>query len=182
MSGQSGGRHGDLRQVPANTLTGGNTYNFELEVVDSANVPEGTFSAASNTITVKPALTVATPTASAPNLDLDQAETVTGNSVNRGIALHLQLAGVDRGRLQRHGVLLGQQRNRTDAGQHGHLQHPAQHPDYPRWLHLQTEDNRQRLNAKHINLLRSQTVSVSSRLTSATTPTISLNVIVRTRT
>jgi hypothetical protein len=71
--------------IPSNTLDGGNAYNFELEVTDSASAPEGAFSTASNTITVSPQLAIpSTPAISASKLDLNQPEVVTGTIPSSG--------------------------------------------------------------------------------------------------
>src|SRR5271157_1164488 len=69
----------------ANTLTVGNTYAFELQVTDSAMLPEVAISPASSTVTVSSALTApAKPTVSATALDLDQALTVSGTIPSTG--------------------------------------------------------------------------------------------------
>ena len=72
--------------VPGGTLSAGNTYNFELEVTDSATAQGSAFSAASNTISVYSQLTApSTPAISASKLDNDQAETVTSVVPSTGI-------------------------------------------------------------------------------------------------
>ncbi|MGP8158309.1 MAG: hypothetical protein ACLPWO_01665, partial [Thermoplasmata archaeon] len=69
----------------ASTLTAGNTYAFELQVTDSAMLPEVMISLASSTVTVSSALTApAKPTVSATALDLDQALTVSGTIPSTG--------------------------------------------------------------------------------------------------
>jgi hypothetical protein len=73
--------------IPANTLSGGNTYNFELEVTDSATAQESAFSASSSTVTVYSPLTApSAPAITAPKLDVDQVETVTGTIPSSGAA------------------------------------------------------------------------------------------------
>jgi hypothetical protein len=65
--------------IPANTLTIGNTYNFELQVTDSASTPDTVASAQSATVVVASQLiTPTTPSVSATALDVDQPETVNG--------------------------------------------------------------------------------------------------------
>jgi hypothetical protein len=64
--------------IPGNTLAAGNSYNFAIEIADSASSPESAFSASSNTITVTSTATSQKPGISAPNLDADEIETVTG--------------------------------------------------------------------------------------------------------
>jgi len=65
--------------IPINTLTVGDTYNFELKVTDSASTSEMRTSPASSTVTVKSALTApVAPSDSATKLDVNQALTITG--------------------------------------------------------------------------------------------------------
>ena len=61
--------------IPAGTLAGGNTYNFALEVTDSSNTPESSFSASSNTITVAVTPTATSLTPSASQLTVGQSIT-----------------------------------------------------------------------------------------------------------
>jgi hypothetical protein len=64
--------------VPANTLSGGNTYQFELELLDSATVHEVAVSSSSPSITVSaPAVSTNTPILSAQYIDVDQPETIS---------------------------------------------------------------------------------------------------------
>ena len=77
-SGQASGNTVTCNIV-GGTLAGSQNYIFELKVSDSASTPEITTSSASPTVAVAPQLTpAATPAASAPKLDVDQAETITG--------------------------------------------------------------------------------------------------------
>jgi hypothetical protein len=85
-SGQSAGNTVTCA-IPGNTLASGDTYNFALEVVDSATAQESSFSASSNAITVySPIAAPSTPAVSEPKLDFDQAETVTGTMPSAGIS------------------------------------------------------------------------------------------------
>ncbi len=74
--------------IPANTLVGGDFYNFELAVTDSASNPETTTSAQNlETVTVAAALAPpTTPTVSATALDVNQALTVTSAIPSSGTA------------------------------------------------------------------------------------------------
>ncbi len=73
--------------VPANTLTGGSTYAFELQVTDSAYSAETQTSVPSNTVTVGSTLAApGTPSVSATSLDRNQALTVTGSIPTTGTA------------------------------------------------------------------------------------------------
>ncbi len=65
--------------IPANTLTAGDTYSFKLRANDSASTPDTNISAASANVVVSSALTApSAPTVSATKLDANQALTVNG--------------------------------------------------------------------------------------------------------
>jgi hypothetical protein len=63
--------------IAPNTLTGGDTYNFELQESDGAGVAEVATSAASPTVTVSPMLSAAAPTPATPTIDVGQTLLVT---------------------------------------------------------------------------------------------------------
>jgi len=65
--------------VPANTLSAGDTYNFELEVTDSASSPETATSAASPTVSASTTLTAGSPSPAAVTLDNGQSVDLTAN-------------------------------------------------------------------------------------------------------
>ncbi|MGC2788899.1 MAG: thermopsin family protease [Thermoplasmata archaeon] len=73
--------------IPGGTLTGGDTYAFELAVTDSATVAETQTSTASSTVAVSSEFTAPpAPTVSATALDVNQALTVTGTIPTTGTA------------------------------------------------------------------------------------------------
>ena len=72
--------------VPSNTFSAGHTYNFELQVTDGASASETTNSVGSSTITVYPQLSTPIPVVSAPKLDVNQVETVTGTMPSTGVS------------------------------------------------------------------------------------------------
>ncbi|MGP8077015.1 MAG: beta strand repeat-containing protein [Thermoplasmata archaeon] len=75
----------EMCSIPANTLTAGSTYVFELMVTDSATSAEAQASPGSATVTVDSALTApSAPTSSATKLDVDQSLTVTGTIPTTG--------------------------------------------------------------------------------------------------
>jgi len=83
-SGAAGGAT-ETCSIAANTLTVGDTYNFELKVTDSATTAETKTSLASSTVTVNSALTApSTPTVSATALDVNQALTVQSTLTSTG--------------------------------------------------------------------------------------------------
>jgi len=71
--------------VAGGSLAAGFSYTFELEVTDSASVPETMNSAASTSVVVSSVLVApATPTTSATTLDVDQPLTITGTLPSTG--------------------------------------------------------------------------------------------------
>ncbi len=71
--------------ISGNTLSSGSTYNFELQVSDSASTQETASSPGSQTITVASKLSApSVPLPSAPILDVNQAESVTGTMPSTG--------------------------------------------------------------------------------------------------
>ena len=90
-SGGSGASVGatEMCSIPANTLTVGDNYGFELRVTDSATSAENQSSAASLTVTVSSGLTApSAPTPSATKLDVDQSLTVTATIPTTGTATY----------------------------------------------------------------------------------------------
>ena len=75
----SGAAGGVTCSIPGNTLTASTTYNFELNVVDNASIPESTTSLPSSTVTTSSALTAGTPSPPSPIIDNGQAVTLTAN-------------------------------------------------------------------------------------------------------
>ncbi|HYB79060.1 MAG TPA: hypothetical protein VEG66_04785, partial [Thermoplasmata archaeon] len=84
--------------IPANSLTVGDSYSFELQVTDSATTAENALSPTSSGVTVNSALAApAAPMVSATALDADQTETVTGTIPTSGTARYswLWLVSID---------------------------------------------------------------------------------------
>jgi hypothetical protein len=83
-SGASGGAV-ETCDIPASTLTVGDTYVFELQITDHATSPETTVSPGSATVSVSDALTApGAPTPSGTSLDVNQALTVVGTIPSSG--------------------------------------------------------------------------------------------------
>ena len=73
--------------IAGSALTKGDTYNFELKVTDSAATPETMTSSASSIVTVSSTLAApGRPTVNRPALDANQVETVTGKLPSSGTA------------------------------------------------------------------------------------------------
>jgi hypothetical protein len=67
--------------VAADTLTAGDTYNFELSVRDNASTPASVLSPASNAVAVAAALSGGSPTPGTPAIDAGQSLTLSANPV-----------------------------------------------------------------------------------------------------
>ncbi|MGA8711206.1 MAG: PKD domain-containing protein [Thermoplasmata archaeon] len=81
MSGGSGASGGTMETcaIPGNSLSASTSYNFRLQVTDSATTEQVVLSAASATITTSSALTAGTPTPTISVLDNGQSITLTAN-------------------------------------------------------------------------------------------------------
>ncbi len=87
LNSGSGASGGSLKScvIASNTLVAGDTYSFELQVMDSASSPETQPSPASSTVAASAALTApSAPTPSASKLDVNQALSVSGSIPNTG--------------------------------------------------------------------------------------------------
>jgi hypothetical protein len=76
-SGASPGAN-EICTVAPNSLTGGDTYNFELEVTDSAGTPETVASPPSPTVTASSMPSAGVPTPVSASIDLGQTIVLTG--------------------------------------------------------------------------------------------------------
>ena len=77
-TGASGGAT-ETCSLAANSLTGGNTYAFELQVTDSAYSPASQTSPTSATVTVNPVPAASAITPASPKIDSGQSITLTAN-------------------------------------------------------------------------------------------------------